>query len=118
MRTVVDVRADEVTLLFEGWVAVCVACPGFIGIVIVVAPFCEMVGKFKAGGVGGCILEINDYELFVVVCGEEKWRGGWVAAVLAWFWCFRCNKTEDVAILRLDYVSCAIHARKEGLTSL
>ena len=49
-----------------------VASPRSCGIVIIVAPFCEMVGKFKTWSVCRRIFEVNDDQLLVSVLGEEK----------------------------------------------
>ncbi len=35
--------------------------------VVVVTPFCEVVGEFEAWEVGTSILEINDNKLFVLI---------------------------------------------------
>ena len=66
----VDVGSNETALFFEGWVSVCVACPRLSRIVVIVAPFSEMVGELKTRSVRGCVLKINDNELSVSVFGE------------------------------------------------
>ena len=54
---------------------------------VVVAPFGEVVGEFESAGVGGGVFEVDDDELFVLVCGEEE-RG------------FTCGlQAEEVAVL-------------------
>jgi hypothetical protein len=40
--------------------------------VVVVAPFCEVVCEFQTTGIGGCIFEVDDDQLFVGVLREEK----------------------------------------------
>ena len=67
----IDVGADEIALLLEGWVAFCFAGPGSVGVVVVVTPFCEVVGEFETGRVGGGVFEVDDYQLLVVVCREH-----------------------------------------------
>lgn len=67
MRTVVDVASDEFALLFEAWIAAGMACPGCSWIVVIVTPFCEVVCEFEAGRVGGCVFEVYDNQLLVVV---------------------------------------------------
>lgn len=52
LRTMVDIRADEGSLFFKGWVIVGIACPWSGGVVVVVAPFCEVVCEFETWGVG------------------------------------------------------------------
>jgi hypothetical protein len=42
----VDIRTDEFRLLLESGIVVCVAGPRLGGIVVVVAPFREVVCKF------------------------------------------------------------------------
>ena len=71
---------------------------------VVIAPFCEMVCKFQAWSIGVCVLEVDDYELLVLVCGEEERRftGG--------------LDTEDVAVLCLSLL--VIVKEYLGLASL
>ncbi len=66
-----DVAADEALLLFGGWVVVCVAGVGGLRVVVVVAPFGEVVCEFEAAHVGVGVFEVDDDELFVFVGGEE-----------------------------------------------
>jgi hypothetical protein len=89
LRAVVDVGADEATLFVRGGVVVLIARVGCDGIVVVVAPFCEVVCEFEAGGVGGGVFEVDDDELLVAVGGEKE--GGFAGGLEA----------EDVAVLGL-----------------
>jgi hypothetical protein len=43
---VVDIRTHEFRLLLKSGIVVCVAGPRLGGVVVVVAPFREVVGKF------------------------------------------------------------------------
>jgi len=61
----VYIRTDERFLLFRGRVIIRATSPGFLFVVVVVAPFCEVVCEFKARGIGGCVFEVDDDELFV-----------------------------------------------------
>ena len=69
-----DVGADEAVLFFWAWVAGCVAGVGLRGVVVVVAPFGEVVGEFHAGCVGRGVLEVDDDKLAMFVVGEEERR--------------------------------------------
>lgn len=91
----VHVGTDEPFLLFECWIVVCVACPGLLFVVVVIAPFCEVVGEFKAGGVGGGVFKVDDNQLSVRVLGEKE-RGRFRSI-------FRLfgDETEDIAVLSL-----------------
>lgn len=65
-------------------------------VVIVVAPFCEMVCKLETWCIGGGVFKVDDYELFVGVGWQEKGRfAGWL-------------ETEDIAVLCLDSLSSLI----------
>jgi len=66
-----------------------VADVGRGGVVVVVAPFCEVVCEFETGGVAGGVFEVDYDELFVGVCGEEE--GGFGGG----------EEAEDVAVLGL-----------------
>ena len=70
MRTVIDIGANKTSLFFKRRVSVCIASPGLGRIVVIVAPFCEVVGEFKSGCVCGCILKINDNELSMGIFGK------------------------------------------------
>lgn len=67
-----DIGADEASLVVRRWVCGSVAAPGGLLIVVIVAPFGEMIGKFEARGVGRCILKINDDKLLVGVGREQE----------------------------------------------
>jgi hypothetical protein len=93
-------------LFFFGGVVVSVAGVRCDGVVVVVAPFCEVVCELKTGGVGGGVFKVNDDELFVRVGWEEKGR------FTGWF------EAKDVAILCLGMISSQSHNHYERLTSL
>lgn len=63
----VDVGFDEAALFFFGGVVLGVAGVGSNRVVVVVAPFCEVICEFEAAGVGGGVFEVDDDELFVGV---------------------------------------------------
>jgi hypothetical protein len=89
---VTHVSADKSVLLFGGGVEGRVAEPGCFLIVVVVAPFCKVVGELEAGGVRVGVLEVNDNELLVCVRRQEKRRRA------------RGQETEDVTVLGLRSV--------------
>lgn len=93
VRAVAGVGADEALLVLRGGVEGVGALPGEGWVVVVVAPFREVVCEFQAGGVGVCVFEVDDDELFVGVCGEEE-RGGAGG-----------EQAEDVAVLSLEEIS-------------
>ena len=64
------VCANEAALLVGLGIRCCVAGPWRRRIVVVVTPFCEVVGELKAWCIGVGILKVNDYELLVLICGE------------------------------------------------
>jgi hypothetical protein len=70
----VHVCPDESFLLFKAWVAILVASKRDHWVVIVVHPFCEMVGKFVSSCVGARVLEINDNKLLMLVGRYEEGR--------------------------------------------
>lgn len=71
----INVGTNKASLLLDGGIIVRVARPWFVGIVVVVAPFREVVCEFQTRGIGGCVLEVDDYELFVCILREEKGTG-------------------------------------------
>ncbi len=86
----VHVRFDGAALFLGRGVAGRVAGVGAGGVVVVVGPFGEVVCEFEAGEVGGGVLEVDYYELFVFVGGLEEGGGLIVGA-----------DAEDVAVLSL-----------------
>lgn len=92
----VDITFDETALLLQRRVVFGIACPRFRSVVVIVAPFREMVCEFEARCVGGCVFEVYDDELFVGVLGKEKWGG--CGAGGGWF----RDEAENVAVLCLD----------------
>lgn len=88
-----DVGAQEAVLFFGGGVDVGVAAPGGGGVVVVVAPFGEVVGELQAGRVGVRVFKVDDDELLVRIGGQQERR------------CARGQKTEDVSVLSLNFVS-------------
>jgi hypothetical protein len=72
LRTVVDVCLDEVALLVWSRVAGCRAGVRVDRVVVVVAPFCKVIGKVESGRVGSCVFKVNDDELLVLVGGLEE----------------------------------------------
>jgi hypothetical protein len=87
---VVDISLDKPALLVRGGVIGRVARVRTGRVVVVVGPLREVVGELEAARVGGCVLEVDDYELFVLVGGLEE-RGLLVVGAEA----------EDVAVLSL-----------------
>lgn len=86
------IGADE-TVLFRGrGVEFRLESVGFALVVVVVAPFGEVIGEFEAGEVGVGVFEVNYYEPLVGVGREEK--GGLAAR----------RQAEDVAVLSLRNV--------------
>ena len=61
---------------------------------VVVSPFCEVIGEFMTRQVCSGVFEIDDYELFVLVGWFEQRR----------FVVIKTN-SKDIAILCLDIVS-------------
>jgi len=53
---------------------VSVAGMGSDRVVIVVAPFCEMVCELETWSIGGSVFEVDDYELLVGVGWQEEGR--------------------------------------------
>lgn len=76
MHSMIDIAAYKRSLLFHARVPRGVAGPWLSGIMIVVAPLCEVVREFQAGCVGRGILEVDDHKLFVGVLGKQEWRWG------------------------------------------
>lgn len=68
-----DIGADKAVLFFRCGVQGGVAEPGHLFIMIIVAPFCKVVGKLEAWGVRVGVFEVNDNELFVCVRGKQEW---------------------------------------------
>ena len=68
----VEVSTDEAALFFDGRIILSVASLWLFLVVVVVAPFSEVVCKFEARCVSRGILEVNDYELLMAVGWEEK----------------------------------------------
>lgn len=66
-----------------------VADVGGDGVVVVIAPFGEVICEFEAGGVAGGVFEVDYHELLVCVGGEEE--GGFGGG----------EEAEDVAVLGL-----------------
>lgn len=64
-----NIGADEPILFFGCGIKGGVAQPGCFFIVVVVAPLGKVVCEFKSGGVCIGVLEVDDNELFVCVCG-------------------------------------------------
>lgn len=85
----IEVSADEAALFGGGGEGFGVADVRGGGVVVVVAPFGEVVGEFEAGGVAGGVFEVDDNELLVCVGGEEE--GGFGGG----------EEAEDVAVLGL-----------------
>jgi hypothetical protein len=73
LGAVVYVCSDETLLLFQTRITIGVASKGSQGVVVVVHPFREVIGKFVSSCVGTCVLEINDDELFVLVGRLKEW---------------------------------------------
>ena len=61
--------------------------------VVVVAPLCEMVGKFEAREVGASIFEINDNQLFVLILWMQQWGFA------------RRPQSQQIPILRLQLLA-------------
>jgi hypothetical protein len=67
---VVDIRGNETVLFFWCWICTRVACPGPFGIVIVVAPFGEMICEFQGWYIGCRVFKVYYNELFVGISRE------------------------------------------------
>lgn len=61
------VGSDESILFFGGGIVGWIDGPGSVRMMIVVAPFCKVVGKFVAWEVGTSIFKVNDNKLFMLV---------------------------------------------------
>lgn len=106
----VHVSLDEAALLVGSRVPVRPA--GMRGgcVVVIVCPFRKVVSKFETGQVGGCVLEVDDYELLVFVGWLEKRRG-----LVIW------SNAENVSVLSLTDVSAKriyVYGGSPKLTSL
>ena len=62
-----QVGSDKSTLFVRGGVVGRIDRPGSLRMVIIIAPLCEMVGKFVAWEVSTSIFKVNDDKLFVFV---------------------------------------------------
>lgn len=69
-RLVLDVCFQKAVLFFFCGVVCLSEGIGSVGVVVVIAPFCEVVCEFEARDVGGRIFKVDDYELFVFICGD------------------------------------------------
>lgn len=94
LRAMVKIGLEETTLLIRRWIALRVAEMGSGLVVIVVCPFCEMVGELQSGNVGGSIFKVYDDELLVLVCRLKKRR----LLIIG-------PQAEDVSILSLREIS-------------
>lgn len=73
-------------------------------VMIIIAPFCEVVCELETRGVCGGVFEVDNDKLFVGVGWVEK--GGFAG----WF------EAEDIAVLCLSSVSSHIsHSENKGL---
>jgi hypothetical protein len=91
----IDIGAYEAALLLYRRVFIGVACPGFVGIVVIIAPFCEVICELETRSVSRGILKVNDHKLLMGVLWKEQGRRG--GTIL---WVFG-DETENVAVLRL-----------------
>ena len=60
---------------------------------VVVAPFCKVIGKVEPGRVGGCVFKVNDDKLLMLVGGLEQWRFFIVG-----------TETKNIAVLSLGII--------------
>ena len=90
----IDIRLQEAVLFLRGRVVACIAHVGKCLIMVVVAPFVEVIGKLKASNIGGRVLEVNHDELLVFVGGLQQGR-----LLVVW------PLAKDVSVLRLFPVS-------------
>lgn len=70
----VDIGFYEAALFFFRRVVVCITGVRRNGVMIIIAPFCEVICELETRGVGGGVFEVDDDELFVGVSWEEKGR--------------------------------------------
>lgn len=92
----VYVGFDKATLFFFCRVVLGIAGVGSDGVVVIIAPFCEMVCELETRGISGGVFEVDDDKLFVSIGWEEEGRfAGRFEA-------------QDVAVLCLDSVSSCI----------
>lgn len=68
----VDVSLDESVLLLWRRVPGVVARMRSDGVVVVVSPLAKVVGELETRCVSCCVLEIDNDELLVLVCGLEQ----------------------------------------------
>ncbi len=61
----IDVGADESSLLLNVGIILGVAGPRLICIMVIVAPFGKVICELQSGCVGRGILKVNDYQLLV-----------------------------------------------------
>lgn len=64
----VEIGAHESALFLHRRVVFCITRLRLLLVVVVVAPFREMVCEFETRSVSGCVFEVDDYELFMGVC--------------------------------------------------
>ncbi len=60
LRTMVDICSDKTILLLRSRIAARMAGIGCYGVMVVVRPLGEVVGKLQADDVGGGVLEVDD----------------------------------------------------------
>ena len=63
----VEISADKAALFLDGRVVLSITSLGLLLVMIVIAPLRKMVCEFEARCIGGCVFEVDDYELFVGV---------------------------------------------------
>lgn len=64
-----DIRFQKPLLLFRGWVKVGIAGVRGGGVVVVVCPLREVVGKLEAWQVGCSVFEVDNDQLLMLIFG-------------------------------------------------
>lgn len=63
----VDICLDEPSLFLRCGIAFVAAGEWPLGVMIVICPFSEVVGKLQTGHIGRCILKVDDDQLLMLV---------------------------------------------------
>jgi hypothetical protein len=94
---VVNIGFDEASLFFFSGVVIGITGVRGDRVVVIIAPFCEMVCELETRCVGGGVFKVDDNKLFVGVGWVEEGRFD------------RRFEAEDIAVLCLDSFSSRIH---------
>ena len=66
-----DISFDETSLFLRRWVSLFSDRKGLLVIVVIVAPFSEMIGKLVSWNISIRVLEVDHNQLLVLVCRVE-----------------------------------------------